>query len=86
MVGNALQCNLTLGFDSRLLLKTGDRRSTQLAKMSIDPEFVELTADDSTIILEKSHTMSTTDITPLAGLQREKLASKKLTIAAHRSR
>ena len=36
------------GFDSRNLLKTGDRSSTQLAKMSIDPTFV--TAD---LVLEK---------------------------------
>ena len=27
------------------LLKTGDRCTTQLAKMSIDPKFVQLTAD-----------------------------------------
>ena len=33
------------------MLKTGGRFSTQLAKMSIDPEIVELTADAVTIFL-----------------------------------
>ena len=41
------------------LLKTNDRCSTQLAKMSIDPEFVELTADDVVgIILLKTTTIT----------------------------
>ena len=33
----------------------GDRCSTQLAKMSIDPKFVELTADAVRIILLTRH-------------------------------
>ena len=45
MVSNVIQCNLTLGVDSRNLLQTADRCSTQLEKMCIDPKFVELTAD-----------------------------------------
>lgn len=32
------------------LLKTGDRGNTQLAKMSIDPEFAEVTTDAFKII------------------------------------
>ena len=43
--GNIIQCHLMLGFDLLNLLKTGDRFSTQLAKVSIDPKVVELTAD-----------------------------------------
>ena len=46
---NIKQCHLMLAFDSSNLPKTGDRFSTQLAKMSIDPEVVELTADVVTI-------------------------------------
>ena len=37
--------HVMLGFYLCILLKRGDRNSTQLAKMSIDPNFVELTAD-----------------------------------------
>ena len=40
-----IQCHLTLGFALLNLLKTGGRCSTHLENMSIDPEFVELTAD-----------------------------------------
>ena len=52
MIGNIIQQNLMLGFNSRRLLKTGDRRSTQLTHMSIDPKFVELTTDVVRIILQ----------------------------------
>ena len=46
-----IQC-LILGFDSmKKLLQTGDRcRVRSFAKMSIDPKFVELTADAVRII------------------------------------
>ena len=56
MIGSVTQCHLILGFDLRNLLstKTGDRfiHSAQLAEMSIDPKFVELTADVVTIIIK----------------------------------
>ena len=45
MIGNMIQRHLVLGFGLRRLLETSDRYSTQLAKMSIDPRFVELTGD-----------------------------------------
>ena len=51
MIGNIIQCHLILSFDLRNLLKTGDRYSAQLAQMSVDPKFVELTADVVRIIL-----------------------------------
>ena len=45
MIMNVMQFNLTLDPDSQNLLKMGDRCSTQLAKMNVDPKFVEFTAD-----------------------------------------
>ena len=50
---------LMLGSDSWNLLKTGDRCSTQLAKMSIDPKFVELTADVVIIISSMNYRCTT---------------------------
>ena len=50
-MGNIIQCHLILRFDLRNLVKTGDRFSTQLATVSIDPKFVEPTADVVTIYL-----------------------------------
>ena len=47
MIGIVIQqCHRTVRFcdTHENLLKTKDRCSTQLAKMSIDPKFVELTA------------------------------------------
>ena len=47
-----MQCHLMLGFDLWNLPKTGDRNnSAQNANMSVDPKFVELTADVVTIII-----------------------------------
>ena len=53
-INNIVQCHRMLGFDLRNLLKTGDRLSTQLAKIDgycSDLIVVELTADVVTIFL-----------------------------------
>ena len=39
------------------LLKTGDRCITQLAKLSIDPKFVELMRDVVRAIIKNMHTI-----------------------------
>ena len=51
MMGDITQCHLMLSFDLRNLLKTGDRFSTQLANISMDPKFIEFTADVVIIIV-----------------------------------
>ena len=51
----------TLGFDLLNLLKTDDRCGTQLAKMCIDPKFVELTADSVRIIIKYINSLTTLD-------------------------